>query len=96
MVAVHVVVKSQEVVDSMTAIRQSMDPSIHSAQEYALEILFLIAPWVEQGNKQVYSHHVPDSEDFIFMPHCLVYNLASFTKIEAGFSAPHSLAFNRK
>ena len=52
--------------DSTTAIRQSLDPSIHSAQEYALEILFLITPWVEQGNKRIHFHHVPDSEDYMF------------------------------
>ena len=72
--------------DSITAIRQSMDPSIHSTQECALEILFLITPWVEQGNKWIYFHHVSNSEDFMFMPHHLVHNLALFTKIEAGFS----------
>ena len=82
--------------DSTTAIRQSLDPSIHSAQECALEILFLITPWVEQGNKRIHFHHVPDSEDYMFMPHRLVHNLASSTKIEAGFSAPHSLAFDKK
>ena len=82
--------------DSTTAIMQSMDPSIHSAQECALEILFLITPWVEQGNKQIYFHHVPDSEDYMFMPHRLVHNLALSTKIEARFSAPRSLAFDKK
>ena len=52
--------------DSTTAIRQSLDPSIHSAQECALEILFLITPWVEEGNKRIHFHHVPDSEDYMF------------------------------
>ena len=82
--------------DSMTAIRQLVDPSIHSAQECALEILFLITPWVEQGDKWIHFHHVPDSEDYMFMPHRLVHNLASSTKIEAGFSAPCFLAFDKK
>ena len=82
--------------DSTTAIRQSMDPSIYSVQESTLEILFLITSWVEQGDKWVYFHHVPDSEDYMFMPHRLVHNLTLSTKIEARFSAPCSLAFDKK
>ena len=44
-----------------------MDPSIHSVQKSTLEILFLITPWIEQGNKRVYFHHIPDSKDYMFM-----------------------------
>ena len=55
--------------DSTNAIKHALDPSIHSAQESALETLFLITPWIERNNNCIFFHYVPDSADYVFEPH---------------------------
>jgi hypothetical protein len=83
--------------DSTNAIKHSLNPSIHSAQKYSLEILSCLNSWIgEHDDRQVFFHHVPDSEDFVFEPHRTVHNLSVSTKVECGGNPLRSLAFDRK
>ena len=56
--------------DSTYALHHMLDPSIHSAQLYALESLGILSPWMEgNANHRIVLHHIPDCEDYVFEPH---------------------------
>ena len=74
-----------------------LDPSIHSAQLYALESLGVLFPWMEENaNHRIFLHHVPDCEDYVFEPQHAIHHLATSTKIEAGGAPSRTIAFSTK
>ena len=74
-----------------------LDPSIHSAQLYALESLSVLSLWIEENNNhRIFLHHVPDCEDYVFKPHHAVHRLATSTKIEARRAPARTTAFSTK
>ena len=83
--------------DSTYALHHMLDPSIHSAQLYALESLGVLSPWMEENaNHRIFLHHVPDCEDYAFKPHCMVHRLTTSTKIEAGRAPTWTITFSTK
>jgi len=83
--------------DSIYVLHHMLDPSIHSAQLYALESLSVLFPWMEENaNHRIFLHHVPDCKDYVFEPHHAVHCLATSTKIEAGGAPLQTIAFSTK
>jgi len=83
--------------DSTYVLHHMFDPSIHSAQLYALELLSVLSPWMEgNANHRIVLHHVPDCEDYVFEPQHAVHHLSTFTKIEAGRAPACTIAFATK
>jgi len=83
--------------DSTYALHHMLDPSIHSAQLYALESLGVLFPWMEENaNHRIFLHHVPDCKDYVFEPQHAVHRLATSTKIEAGRTPSRTIAFSTK
>jgi len=83
--------------DSTYALQHMLDPSIHSVQLYALELLGILSPWMEENaNHRIFLHHVSNCEDYMFKPHCMVHRLAISTKIKAGRAPVWTIAFSTK
>ena len=69
--------------DSLTALRWTVDPSLHSSQVHSLNFLWHVWPWLHgQADTRIVLHYV--DKDVGLDMHSLVHLLATSTKVEAG------------